>query len=249
MGFMRRDPWVSYNDYIRAIIGHAKDGMPDLLHIKLADRLDNTFDTHLQISGSSHLNFYRNIFDILFVPGYRVEIDDYHFEPKEKEIVLLLSQLHKNIIFLSFLRREKLDKIDDTTSKLFDGVAIAGIREAQALLLELFDSVIQDDKSQWSIVSETLAYTHKGGVRMITREDRGDILDGVFEKYFGIVSDEERKERLMILAQDKNKLARVVLAFIVTFSSLLNEPDFYVEGIEFTDHDRPANKEGEKDQD
>jgi len=227
-----RHPESSYNEYIGHILDHSVQ-MPDLLHIKLADRLDNTFDTHLQNSGVNQLNFYRNLFDILFVPGFKgVVVDDFHFLPGEKDSVLLLSQLFKNIIFLSLSRAEKRDQLDKTTSMLFDAVAIAGIREAQWILLEIFASFITNLKDQWRIVSETLEYTHLGGAQQITTKAGGNILDGIVSEYFGILSDDERKARLALLFQDKNKLARVILAFIVVFSSFLNDPTYYLHGIE-----------------
>ncbi len=229
-----RHPGASYNEYIGHILDHSVE-MPDLLHVKLADRLDNTFDTHLQNSGVNQLNFYRSLFDILFVPSYKgVQVNDFHFLPGENDSVLLLSQLFKNIIFLSLSRSERRDRIDKTTTLLFDAVAIAGIREAQWILLELFASCITDLKDQWQIVAETLEYTHHGGAQQITPKAGGNILDGIVTEYFGNISDLERKVRLALLFQDKDKLARVILAFIVVFSSFLNDADFYLEGVERT---------------
>lgn len=229
-----RLPGVSYNEYIGHILDYS-DRMPDLLHIKLADRLDNTFDTHLQSSGVNQLNFYRNLFDILFVPGFKgVQVSEFHFLPGEKDAVLLLSQLFKNIIFLTLSRSEGRDRIDRTTKILFDAVAIAGIREAQWILLEIFASFITELKDQWRILSETLEYTHLGGTQLITPKAGGNILDGIVSEYFGILSDDERKARLALLFQDKDKLARVILAFIVVFSSFLNDPDYFLHGVERT---------------
>jgi len=229
-----RQPGTSYNEYIGHILDHSAK-MPDLLHVKFADRLDNTFDTHLQNSGVNQLNFYRNLFDILFVPGFKgVVVDDFHFLPGEKDSVLLLSQLFKNIIFLSLTRSDRCDRLDKTATMLFDAVAIAGIREAQWILLEIFASYVTDLKDQWKIVAETLEYTHLGGAQQITLKTNGNILDGIVSEYFGILSDDERKAKLALLFHDKNKLARVILAFIVVFSSFLNDPQYRLEGVERT---------------
>lgn len=125
---LTRESKLGYFEYLVRLSAVAKE-MPELLHVKLADRLDNTLDNHIGRPGVMHYNFFRTIFDLLFVPVYQgVNIRRYHALPEAREGSTLLSQLFKNAVFLSILRHEDLDKIDSTTQRLFDAVAISSIR-------------------------------------------------------------------------------------------------------------------------
>lgn len=232
ISLMQRPKEITYSEYLSRILDHAPQ-MPDLLHVKLADRLDNTLDTHLQRPGVTRYNFYRAVFDILFVAGYPgVKVNEYHFLPGEEESVLLMSQLFKNTVFLSLIRKARLDQLDETTTLLFDAVAVAGIRKAQWIALELFASFVTDVRRQRELVVETIDYCYAGGTAQITSKASGHILDGTFHEYYGDVDDAERKRRLGLLFCDKEQLTRVILAFIAVFSNFLNDPGFFLQGID-----------------
>jgi hypothetical protein len=100
----------SYSAYLGQLVDAAPQ-IPELLHVKLADRIDNTFDIHLQHPGVSRYNFYRAVFDILFQPGFGgVSMGDFHFMPDTPEGVMLLSQLFKDTLLLAMLRNHGLDR-------------------------------------------------------------------------------------------------------------------------------------------
>ncbi|MBD3167730.1 hypothetical protein GF324_14105 [bacterium] len=221
-----------YHEYLGLLCDSARK-MPDLLHVKLSDRLDNTLDTHIYLPGVTKYNFYRFVFDLLFVPGFKgVEIDEYHVLPTEQEGVKLLSQLFKNSLFLSILRQEGLDKLDDTTHRLFNGLAVASIREAQWIALELFSSDEILVQAQRELVLATMVWTYnQEGIKQVRTSTDENLLDGTFLERFAVDSKQDRTEALSELFMAKPQLAEVLIAFIATFAKFLNDPDFYIEGI------------------
>lgn len=221
----------SYSEYVGQIIDQAKR-MPELLHVKLSDRIDNTFDVHLQHPGVSRYNFYRAVFDILFLPSFRgVEMGSFHFMPDTPEGVMLLSQLFKNTLLLAMLRKSGLDRLDATTHRLFVGLAVAGIREAQWLALELFNTVFLDVHKQRALLMEVMEYCAAGGVESVRTAGAAGELDGVFVAF---TSGEraDQKRMLVELFQNHERLARMALAFIVVFAAFINDPDYTLEGID-----------------
>jgi len=229
--FCRRDD-DSYGTYIERLIAHSYR-MPDLLHTKLADRLDNTFDLHLSRPGVTRFNFYRTVFDILFLENFPgINVEEYHALPPDSRLVLLLSQLFKDAIFLNSLRRSGRDQQDQTVGTLFDAVAVAGIREAQWIAFELFASDIPDPKRQRALLLKTMEYCYHGGAQEIHEPSDLNELDGSCAYYYGGPDDKTRKRHLAELCQDREKLIQVVLTFIALFSSFLNDPKCYLRGLE-----------------
>jgi hypothetical protein len=221
----------SYSAYVGQIVDNAPR-IPELLYVKLADRIDNTFDVHLQHPGVSRYNFYRAAFDILFLPTFHgVTMGDFHFMPDTAEGVMLLSQLFKNTILLAMLRNHHLDAQDEPTRRLFVGLAVAGIREAQWLALEIFNTVFTDVRRQRELLLEMMEYCATGGIDSVRNAgSRGD-LDGVFVA-FTSGQKADQKKMLTELFEDHQRLVRMALAFIVLFASFINDPAYTLRGID-----------------
>jgi hypothetical protein len=223
----------SYSEYVGQITDHARS-LPELLHVKLSDRIDNTFDVHLQHPGVSRYNFYRAVFDILFLPHFRgVSMGKFHFMPDTKEGVMLLSQLFKNTILLAQLRNAGLDAQDATTKRLFVGLAVAGIREAQWLALEMFNTEYADVARQRKLLMDVMEYSASGGINSVRHEGEAGVLDGLFVK-FTSGTKASQKQMLVDLFEDRERLARMVLAFIVVFASFINDDSYTLRGIDRT---------------
>ena len=221
----------TYEAYLGRLLDHAYD-MPDVLHVKMMDRLDNTFDIHLQHPGITNFNFYRAVFDILFLPNFSgVDMGRFHFMPDTKEGVMLLSQLFKDLIFLTLIRKEKLDTLDETTRRLFIGLAVAGIREAQWLALEMFNTCITEVEEQRQLLEEVMRYCNSGGIQGVHEDSRGGQLDGILLNMFTAQKEGNRRRMLTELFDDRDRLARMVLTFIVVFASYINDPDYMIRGI------------------
>lgn len=220
----------TYSAYMGQVTDNARR-IPELLHIKLSDRIDNTFDVHLQHPGVSNYNFYRAAFDILFLPTFRgVSMGRFHFMPDVKEGVMLLSQLFKNTLLLAMLRNDGLDRQDEVTRRLFVGLAVAGIREAQWLALELFNTVYSDVARQRELLLGVMEYCAGGGIDSVRVMGATSDLDGVFVQ-FTSGTKVEQKAMLRALFEDRERLARMSLAFIVVFASFINDPGYTLRGV------------------
>jgi hypothetical protein len=221
----------SYSAYVGQLTDHARR-IPELLHVKLCDRLDNTFDVHLQHPGVSYYNFYRAVFDIMFTPDFQgVRMGDFHFMPDTQEGVMLLSQLFKNTILLAILRNQNLDTQDPITQRLFVGLAVAGIREAQWLALEIFNTVYNDVDKQRAMLLEMMQYCAAGGIASVRAQGAMSELDGVFVK-FTSGTKASQKKMLVDLFENREALIRMILAFIVVYVSFINNPSYTLKGID-----------------
>lgn len=232
IAILSRKPDQSYFDYLVTILRHAPV-MPDLVRIKLADKLDSTYDIQVPPSRFERLDFYQVVFDILFLPTYSgLATHADYFLVEEREALLLLSSLGKNAVFLSLLRKAKLDRVDETTAFLFDSLAIASIRQARWVLLELFAANISEVEVQRALLKEILLYREQGAITVVTAKGRGHPLDGTFLERFVLANDVERKQRLKELYQDRALFAKVVTAMIIIFSCFLDDRSFSIEGID-----------------
>lgn len=224
--------FATYQDYLGRILHEARQ-LPELLHVKLADRIDNTFDINLQHPGVTRYNFYRAVFDILFMPGFRgVQMGSFHFMPEVDEGVMLLSQLFKDTFFLALLRSSHLDGVDELTHRLFVGLAVAGIREAQWLALEMFNTCMEDVERQRALLMSVMQYCRTGGAGAVTSEEAGGELDGMLLASYTAARQGLHKQMLTKLFQNRDLLAKMVLAFIVVFASFINDPSFSIQGID-----------------
>ncbi len=232
--FLTQEYQLGYFNYLLQLIDRSAE-MPELLHVKLADRLDNTLDNHIGRPGVLHYNFFRSVFDLLFVPVYKgVSVRRYHFLPNPEEGSLLLSQLFKNAVFLSLLRHESLDKLDSTTLRLFDAVAIASIREAQWIALELFAGY-QDEsgvEKLRTLVLETMKYSIAGGATDIRSGKEEQSVDGLILNNFVVTERKVRHDRMTKLFADREYLTTTIVTLIATFASFLNDPGFTIRGID-----------------
>ena len=231
LGLLTNQKGESYNHYIGRILDRAKV-MPDLLHVKIADRLDNSLDVTVARPGVLRYNLFQSIFSALFLPSYHgVRIEEYHFLPHQRDGVQILGNLFKNILFLSLLRKAGLENVDRTTAMLSEALCLASSQVGQWLVLEVFASCITEADDQRQLLEEVREYCSNGGIEAIRDDNNPSPLDGIFLKTYGLTK-EGRSARLANLWEDKIEVARVVLVFIAVFTSFHLDPTFYVKGIE-----------------
>jgi hypothetical protein len=70
IALLTRKEHESYNSYLCNIFAKAPE-MPDLVRVKATDRWDNTLDSTITRPGLMRYNFFRTVFDALFVPSFR----------------------------------------------------------------------------------------------------------------------------------------------------------------------------------
>ncbi|OKY74534.1 MAG: hypothetical protein BM485_11820 [Desulfobulbaceae bacterium DB1] len=230
IAFLAKPQGQNYTAYLGRLLEKAKES-PELAMVKLADRLDNTLDLRVDLQDSADRpHCFQVIFDILFVNSYKGRHPG-RPHPATGRIngAMRLYQLYKNSVFLSMLRSEKVP-LSDGARKLFYSLAVAGIREAQTILLHIFSYHVKEPSAQRSILFEAMEYSHSGGFEAI-REEGPNELDGLFRKYF-VYDDSESKKRCQAdLYENKRLMALVAVSFLIIFANFINSDDYVIQGI------------------
>jgi hypothetical protein len=227
---LSRNETERYHQYLGRLINEATSH-PALIKIKLADRLDNTLDLRVDLSDfTDTLDYYRIIFEALFVQSYRgPQLKWPHPAGRKINGAMRLYQLYKNAVFLSLLRDERAS-LDGAARKLFSSLALASIAEAQSIMLHIFVYHLQDPLDQQDLLKSVMSYSAAGGLQHINLGD-GHQLDGLFKQRFDRESKTERKQSLEELYLDKRLMGETAVAFIVIFTNFLNDPEYTIKGI------------------
>lgn len=222
----------SYYQYIGRLLENAQNA-PGIVEVKLADRLDNTLDLRIDLEDSlAGIDFFENIFQIMFVNNYRGYIPKREHSPVSAiNGANRLYQLFKNAVLLSLIRRHAPDTGKRSQKLLFDAVAEAGLNEAQRTLIHLISYHVKDLPTQRGLILEVMQYCYSGRSNLVTKPDGSQLLDGLFSTYFGHKSSQLRRRQLDILYQNKNLMLEAAVAFLVIFLSFLNDQKYYIEGI------------------
>jgi hypothetical protein len=222
----------SYYQYIGRLLDNARNA-PEIVEVKLADRLDNTLDLRIDLEDPlARIDFFENIFQIMFVNNYKGYTPKMNHSPATAiNGAKRLYQLFKNAVLLSLIRRYGPETEQRSQKLLFDAVSEAGLNEAQRTLVHLISYHVKDLSTQRDLILETMRYCYSGRSDLVTKPDGRQLLDGLFSTYFGHKSSQERREQLDILYQNKNLMLEAAVAFIVIFLSFLNDEKFYIQGI------------------
>ena len=229
---LTRHDTESYYEYIGRLLENAQKA-PEIVEVKLADRLDNTLDLRIDLEDPlARIDFFENIFQIMFVNNYKGYTPKMNHSPATAiNGAKRLYQLFKNAVLLSLIRRYGPETEQRSQKLLFDAVAEAGLNEAQRTLVHLISYHVKDLSTQRDLILETMGYCYSGRSDLVTKPDGRELLDGLFSTYFGHKSNQERRKQLDILYQDKNLMLEAAVAFIVIFLSFLNDEKFYIQGI------------------
>ncbi|MGQ9852724.1 MAG: hypothetical protein ACUVTG_04910, partial [Candidatus Oleimicrobiaceae bacterium] len=196
-------------------------------------RLDNTLDMHIDADDPlEEVDFFETVFQLLFANYYR----GYHpQEPHPPPSVLngaqRLYQLFKNTVLMSLLRQRGVFRDDEPARLLFENLARASMKEAQRIILHIVGYHQTSVLEVRTLMMETMAYVQHGGIDAVTLPLPGSRLDGLFMSCFGDADRCALDKKLKDLYQDKPLMIEAALAFIVIFLSFLDDPEYYVRGI------------------
>jgi hypothetical protein len=228
--FLTRDRNEPYNEYLSSLINQAR-ATPELIKVKLADRLDNTLDLRMDLyEDISGVNCYQVIFEALFTDTFAGPYakSPYHTERKINGAARLY-ELFKNAVFLSLLRYENIE-LDEAAGWLFDSLAISSINEAQNIMLHIFAFHMGDRQKQKAILMNVMDYCNRGGIGSINSSGHNS-LDGFFKNYFDFENKEQLKIKLIDLYNEKELMAEAAIAFAAIFTNFLNDRAFTIKGI------------------
>ena len=222
----------SYYKYIGRLLDNTGDE-PELVRVKLADRLDNTLDMRIELEDPLlGIDFFQNIFQIMFVnnyPGYSPE--DEHGPSPALNGARRLHQLFKNSVLLSLIRQHPHIPQDRGLQILFNAVCDASLKEAQRTMRHLLGYHLTDLAAQRDLMLQAMDYCFSGRSDLVTKPDGDQLLDGLFSTYFAHTSKRTLQQKLDILYQDKPLMIQASIAFIVIFLSFLNDASYYIKGV------------------
>ena len=222
----------SYYRYIGRLLDNTQN-FPEIVQVKLADRLDNTLDMRIDLEDPlARIDFFETVFQILFVnnyPGYKPKME--HSPATAINGARRLYQLFKNSVLLSLIRQHVPATGRREVRILFDALSEAGLKEAQRTMIHLISYHVKDLGALRGLVLEAMQYCYSGRSDLVTMPDGSQLLDGLFSTYFGNKVKKTRHQQLDVLYQNKSLMLEASVAFIVIFLSFLNDEDFYIRGI------------------
>lgn len=222
----------TYYQYIGRMLKQAQD-TPEVVRIKLADRLDNTLDMRIDLEDPlKGVDFFETIFQMMFTnsyPGYNPEVP--HPIPSALNGAQRLYQLFKNIVLISLLRQKKFAIDDSATTIIFDSLVKASMKEAQRIALHIFGYHEKSIKKIRELIHETMIYVQQGGIDSITSPTTSFPLDGLFMSRFDHPERIVLQKNLADLYKNKPLMIEAAIAFVVIFLSFLNDPHYFVRGI------------------
>jgi hypothetical protein len=222
----------TYYRYIARML-ELSAAFPDVVEVKLADRLDNTLDMRIDLEDPLvGIDCFQNIFQLLFVPSYPGYVPANDHQPATAmNGARRLHQLFKNSVLLSLIRQLAPGPGTPVRAVLFEAVAHASLKEAERTLMHLMGYHLRDHAAQRRLLLDAMDYCFSGRSDLVTRPDGSRLLDGLFSTYFAPADSRVLKQQLDSLYQNKPLMIQACLAFIVIFLGFLNDPRYYVRGI------------------
>ena len=230
--YLTRVEGETYYHYIGRLLDNARNS-PELVAVKLADRLDNTLDMRIELEDAlARIDFYETIFQVLFVnnyPGYKPKME--HSPATAINGAKRLYQLFKNAVLLSLIRQHTPQRDQRTVKTIFNALSEASLKEAQRTLIHLISYHVKDLQEQRGLILQAMQYCYSGRSDLVTKPEGGQLLDGLFSTYFKHTSSEVRNRQLEVLYRNKPLMLEASVAFLVIFLSFLNDETFYIKGI------------------
>jgi len=232
----------TYYHYIGRLLGKTRV-TPELVRIKLADRLDNTLDLHIDLRDPlADENFFQVLFQVLFStsdPSYRPPSE--HPESSPLNGAKRLYQLFKNAVLLSMIREKNAAPEDAAARILFRSMALASMHEAQRIMLHIMGYHETSVSRQRELLMEVQRYAQLGGLTHTTAPSCEHPLDGLFRKHFDHPDSTVRSRYLDELYRNKGLMLQAALGFVVIFVNFVQSPDYWVKGISEDGIDRSGN--------
>ncbi len=230
--WLTKRPPETYYQYIGRMLVES-ERTPETIRVKLADRLDNTLDMHMDIEEAfAEVDFFEQMFQMLFLPKYKgFHTEMPHPDSHSMNGAQRLYQLFKNITLISLIRQKEAAGHDAIVRKLFDHLIHASIKEAQRIALHIFAYHQTDIPRLRELMIETMLYVQQGGIDAVTPPTVEQRLDGLLVSRFNDPNKPSRNKKLAELYIDKDLMVEASIAFMVIFYSFLNDPHFFVHGI------------------
>ena len=229
--WLTRSPEESYCCYVDRLLSQAR-ATPEVVLIKLADRLDNTLDMHINlVDPLDEVDFFEKVFQVLFTRSQEIYTPATTHPPSgTMNGAKRLYQLYKNIVLMSLIRQKRSDAGDPAAREIFLSLADASMREAQRIVLHIAGHHKSEPGALHEMIISTMAYVQEGGIDTITAPGEKS-LDGLVLSQFDHESSDLRNEKLDAVYQDKPLMVEAAFSFVAVFMSFLTDADYYIHGI------------------
>lgn len=236
---MERLDWLTrkkqdetYGQYIGRLLDRVHQ-TPELVRVKLADRLDNTLDMHIEHEDPlENVDFFSYIFQVMFVSsfqGYRPEIPHPDLVPFYG--ARRLYELFKNTVILSLVRQKTGIGTDRAAQSLFRSIAYASMEEAQRMILHIFGYHLTDIAEQRRLLMNFMGFFRKDPGDTAALSIAEHHLEDSFLHRLDHLDSSVRMQKLNELYRNKPLMIETAMAFIITFLSFLNDPEYFLPSI------------------
>ena len=219
----------TYHQYIGRLLDRSHE-TPELVRVKLADRLDNTLDMHIEPEDPlEDFNFYEFFFQVMFVstyPGHKPLVP--HAELVTFYGARRLYELFKNAVMLSLVRQKKNLGTDKAAQALFNTISSASMEEAQRMIVHIFDYHLTDIREQRRLLRKFMGFFQEDTEDNVPLEFAECCLEDLFCNRIAILESTARLEVLNALYKDKQLMVEAAMSFILTFMSFLNDPGYFL---------------------
>ena len=225
--FLTKAKEQGYRQYLEGLLSYSLK-TPELILIKLIDRLDNTYDMRLDITDEAEkANFYTIIFDAIFTKSYKgLSFTTPHHITSKINGAMRLFQLYKNIMFLTLIRTNKL-KLEDTANMLFESLIMASSKEAQNIILHIFAYHLCAPDEQKALLHDILAFIlGKKGEQPVVHDLNK--IGAVFNDCLNHTDKTVLDTQINNLYENKRLMCQTALIFLIIFSNFLNDPAFSI---------------------
>ncbi len=222
----------SYYQYIGRLLDRSRH-THELIRTKLADRLDNTLDLHIDVEDPLEgEDFFKAMFQVLFPPsGQGYKPDCQHPISSPLNGAQRLYQLFKNAVLLSLIREKHAVLHDPASSRLFEALALASMHEAQRIALHIMGYHLTGVDRQRGLLMAVQRYAQGGGMTRTTMPSDEHPLDGLFMMRFDHADSRVRDRHLDELYHDKGLMLQAAVGFVVIFLNFVHSPEYWVHGI------------------
>ncbi len=230
LSFLTRKDDETYYSYVGRLLDRSHL-TPELVRVKLADRLDNCLDMRIALEDPmKDVDFFEEVFKLLFMRSYRGYKPAVPHPPVSPlNGAERLYQLFKNAVLLSLLRQKRLS-LDRAAVRLFDALTLASMREAERIILHVSGYHMTDVQRVRLLLLDAMDYIQQGGLQCATLPG-GRRLDGLLISAFDHTSSDVRKAKLKRLHEDKDLMLEAATAFLVVFQAFQTDPEYWLRGI------------------
>jgi len=221
----------TYSQHIGALVARSRK-TPELIAVKLADRLDNTLDMRVAVRDPlDDIDFFEGLFRLLFVKGH----SGWQQQTRHSSHVAIdgaqrLRQLYKNVVLLSVMRKHRA-VLAPPDLELFQAIAEASANEAKRIVHHIFAYHLTGADKQREIISRILFPSAASGSIPELPRDPEVMLVQLFTPMLDEQDRDVRRKHLQALYLNKKMMIRAAFGLLTVCLNFLNDTSYFIEHV------------------